>query len=174
MGFGKGGTGAIIRQNESVSLGTLANNTALKLTNGVTLTEDFRILKSEIIALYRGLTTGEGEGLMLGICNGELSVAEIAEALTVDGPGDRNDRVNQEQAERAVWIIATPGFGTGAVGASQVNLKGPNGSTIIEWKKRWTFSDPEGWDFFVFNLGTALTTGGNCNLLATNYGVWVT
>ncbi len=108
---------------------------------------------------------------MLGICNGELSVAEIAEALTVDGPGDRNDRVNQEQAERAVWIIGTPDA-TG--GGTQFNLKGQNGSTIIEWKKRWTFSDPEGWDFFIFNLGTALTTGGNANLLATNYGVWVT
>ncbi len=152
-------------------MGTLANNTAIKLSNGVALSEDFRVLKSEVIAILRGLVPDQGEGLMLGICNGELTVAEIAETLTTDGPGDRNDRVNQERAERAVWIIGTPSV---ISSDTTTNMVGQNGSTLIEWKKRWTFSDPEGWDFFIFNLGTALTTGANVNLLATNYGVWVT
>ncbi len=171
MGFGKGGTGVIIRQVESVALATLANNTALKLTGGITLTEDFRMLKSEITCLVRGLTSTEGEGLLLGICNGELTAAEIAEAIVVDGPGDRNDRVAQERAERAVWIVASLDM---LGGSTQANFKGQQGSTLIEWKKRWTFSDPEGWDFFIFNMGLALTTGANVNLRATNYGVWVT
>ncbi len=107
MGFGKNKTGAILRSNQTVALGTLVNNTAIKLTSPVTLQEDFRVLRADVVCHGTTVTQGEGTGLVLGACNGELSVAEIGETLLADGPADRNDRLVQERAERKVDLISS-------------------------------------------------------------------
>ncbi len=170
MGFGKDGKGAMIREIQSVALGTLANVTALKLST-ITLGEDFRILKSEILAKVGGLTAGEGDDLLFGICNAELTVAEISEAIVVDGPTNRNDRDGQEKAERNVKILSSSDQVLSAVDRA---FLGENGGPMIISKHRWTYSDPEGWAFFVFNNGSALQTGATAVAIATHYGVWVT
>ncbi len=171
MGFGKDGRGAIIKERTSVALGTLGQNVVIKVDGApVVLTEDFRILKSEVYAEIIGLTGGEGAGLLLGIANDELTVAEIAEAINLSGPVDRNDRVAQERSERAVWLIsALDELGGATVG----RYHGQQGGPMIEWKKRWTFSNPEGWIFFLFNEDAALTTGATIRIVATHYGVWL-
>jgi len=164
-------TGAIIREHQSQALGTLGADVALIIGGGVTLSEDFRILKSQVSAFVAALTAGEGQGLMLGVANGELSVAEIKECLEADGPTDRNDRELVEKAERQVHIIGmyqADGLGTGGI------FLGKQGEPVIEDKFRWTYSDPEGWNFFVYNAGAALTTGAALTVVATHYGVWVT
>ncbi len=168
MGFGKNNTGAILRSKEAVVLLTLAADTAILFGSGITIGEDFRILKSETVAFVEGLTSGDGDGLMLGMANGDLSVTEIAECLLVDGPTDRNDAVKNERAMRAVWII-------GGINDLQHNFRGKeSGGNIIVHKPRWTFSDPEGWNYFIFNAGLALTTGSTAKLISTIFGVWVT
>ncbi len=172
MGFGKNGTGVIIREQTSKALSTLAANTTILVdTNDLAIGEDFRMLKSEIAAHIEGLTAGEGSGLIFGICNGELSVAEIAEALTNDGPSDRNDRGPQESAERFVKVLSQLDLGQADTkGAFRNDTNGP----IIVAKPQWTFSNPEGWNFFVHNDGpSALTTGATMRLLMTHFGVWV-
>ncbi len=172
MGFGKDGKGAMIRERTTVALSTLAAGTAIKLTGGVTLQEDFRILKSQLTAIVHGLTAGDGVGLLLGICNGELSAAEIAEAINTDGPADRNDRVEQEEAERWVKVL---GALEGAIESTTVMFHNAEGGPIITSKDRWTYSDPEGWAFFVFNAtGSVMSTGANAEVTATHFGVWVT
>jgi len=173
MGFGKQNTGVIIRSTETIALGTLANVTAIKLGSGVTIQEDFRMLKEEIFAVVTGLTAGEGEGLCLGIANGELSVTEIQECLVADGPVDRNDRAAQERAERFVKLFAAVGGDGNASGISRV-MYGEDGGPKIVVKPRWTFSDPEGWDHFVWNNGVALTTGATIRIVVVSYGVWLT
>ncbi len=164
-------TGQILRVRGSTSLGTLGQSIAIKVASDLGLTEDFRLLKSEIVASIGGLSAGDGEGLVLGLANGELSVAEIAECLTVDGPDDRNDRLAHEKAMRAVWLIGH--FVKDEVTTARL-IGSDGGSPVIFKGKPWTFSDPEGWDLFVFNLGAALTTGSSLQVQYSAYGLWVT
>ncbi len=161
----------IIRESAVIALGTLANETAIKVGSGVSLTEDFRILKSEICAFVKGLTAGEGEGLILGIANNEMAVAELAGAITVDGRADRNDRSGKEAAGRWVKLLSMI---DPRIGDLRAVFKNKAGGPIIVSKDRWTYSDPEGWTFFVYNASTALTTGATAIVVATHYGVWVT
>ncbi len=173
MGFGKQGTGQIIREKVSnAALGALAGEDVVKVASDITLAEDFRILKSEITAMVIGLTAGEGDGLVFGMANGELTAAEVEESLEADGPLNRNDAV---ATARALRKVKTLGFSVAAPNANTVMLiQNENGGRLITSKDRWTYSDPEGWDYWVYNLGSTLTTGATMQLLATHYGVWVT
>ncbi len=171
MGFGKDGKGAILRERVvSGALGALAAQDAVAFT-GLVLTEDFRILKSEIIAFVSNLTPPEGSGLIFGIANGDLTAAEIEEAIEAAGPLDRNDRIPTEQAERNVKTLGviTDVSVTGKTNIIRNNEDGP----MIESKHRWTYSNPEGWDWWIYNLGGSLTTGALLQLYAVHYGVWV-
>jgi len=173
MGFGKNNTGALLRENPSVALSTLASGVALKLTGSITPTEDFRMLKAEIGAGITGLTGNEGNQIFFGLCNGELTAAEIEEAIEAVGPTDRNDRLLVERAERFVKILSkTNRFENGQTEREFMN---ESGGPIIVTKPRWTFSNTEGWDWFVYNNGlNALTTGATVRALATIYGLWLT
>ncbi len=163
--------GVIINEIQSVALGTLANETALKLSTITLQSFNFRMMKSLIECFAVGLTAGEGTGLMLGIASNELSVAEIAEALTVDGPTDRNDRVAAERAARAVFIISS--LDEGEVITSSVFHNQTGGPQIVH-KMPWTWVATEGWCFFVFNNSqSAFTTGGTIKLHAKHFGMWV-
>ncbi len=96
MGFGKDGKGTIILQEDTITLLTLADNTALLQDNtgNLTLADDFRVLKMEYFAT---ITSGLAEGpIYFGVCNGELSIAEIKEALIQTGPLNRNDAARNE------------------------------------------------------------------------------
>lgn len=171
--------GKIITQVQTVALLTLADQAALALDQ-ITISEDFRILKSEICAGIINLDDDENvQGLLFGIANGELSDAEIAQAITSQGPLDRNDRLAAERASRWVKILSTAevmfqGHNSGRTTIDAI-FKNQNGGPIIESKDRWTYSDPEGWVFFVFNnSGTALATGATARMTAKHFGVWVT
>lgn len=171
MGFGKNNTGAVLRDSGSVALGALADQACVKV-GGPVLAEDFRILKLLLIAAIDGLTAGEKHNLIIGIANNELNVAEIAACLSAIGPLDRNDRGNQELAERGVFILGTA-VAHNSNEAAQVY--GPDGAPVIVNKHRWTYSNAEGWCFFVYNnTGAALTTGADFRYLSTVFGVWVT
>ncbi len=169
MGFGKDGKGIIIRERTTITLGTLGANTALKQDSPLAILEDFRMIKSEIFASLDGATSVEGDGqIIIGIANDELTAAEIAECLTVDGPLNRNDRVAEEQVMRAVFPLFAIPFKTLA------SQQGIHDNRPFEDTIRWTFSNPEGWTLFAFNMGSsALTTGGVIQLVNKYYGVWV-
>ncbi len=172
MGFGKNGTGAILRSQEEIVLSTLGDITAIKFLSDITIKEDFRVLRQDIFSHITGLTAGEGFGLMLGIANGELSVAEIAGCLLTDGPTDRNDRGKIETAERNVVLLSEI---EPVLSGVTEQFHGENGGPKITSKHRWTYSNPEGWDFFIWNhSGAALTTGATARLIQTTYGLWVT
>ncbi len=169
MGFGKDGKGAILTHADILTLSTLAANTALKQANPLNLDEDFRLIKMELSATLTGLTSGEGP-IHMYLVNDELSVAEVAECLTNAGPQDRNDRLQQERAERAVFLIGQfPG-----IAANEALLGADGQEGIIEKTIRWTFSNPEGWAIVAFNQsGATLTTGGVIRMVMKYFGVWV-
>ncbi len=171
MGFGKNKTGQIIREDNAIALGALGAK-AMVTFPAITVTEDFKLLKSEIFCILDDADIDNGAGLILGIADGELTTAEIVEALSLNGPLDRNDRLNKEQATRPVWPITglKPGTDT-----HPVMRFGPENGQIVHKGKPWTFSSPEGWKFWIYNQGnTAIVTGSTARLIATHYGVWVT
>ncbi len=171
MGFGKDGKGAIIREKvNAAALGALAAEDGIVVSGGVTLGSDFRILKSEIRATVIGLTATEGVGLSIYMANGDLVEADIENCLETNGPTDRNDRDSAENAERWVHLL---GVMSRAVGTEEM-FENDQGGHILVAKPRWSFSNPEGWKYFVYNDGVVLTTGATVELMATHYGVWVT
>jgi len=169
MGFGKDGKGMIILQADIITLANLADGTAVLQDNtaNLTLVDDFRILKQEyFVGLNESIAAGDGP-IYFGVANGELTVAEIAEVLAQTGPLNRNDAARTEQALRQVKILEV--FGPQTAGGGQVPWK--KGS----WNPRWTYSNPQGWNFFAFNQsGGVLVTGNVLRFRAKNFGVWVT
>ncbi len=165
MGFGKDGRGVIIKDTASDnSVASLGARTVVSM-GAIAVTEDFRMLKLQVWVFAELFVTGEA--VLIGIADAELTVAEIAEALDAGGPLDRNDNVANERAMRPVWLFEDEGVGLPS---------GDGAFRFYEWKKRWTFSNPEGWQLFAYNpTGTALSA--NAQLITTQqtaYGVWVT
>ncbi len=172
MGFGKDGKGAIVRsQVAGGALGALGSSDAVAFAS-ITLGEDFRVLKSIVYATIDSLTASEQGLFGLYMCNGALSAAEVEEAIEADGPTDRNDANSRERAERQVHLIGVARKTDAA--AVFIQFESPEGGLIMTDKFRWTYSDPEGWLWAIYNMGTGITTGATLQLRATHYGVWVT
>jgi len=170
MGFGKDGKGVIMRENRSQALGTLAALSALIIGTNLATTERFRMLKAEIWATLTGLTTGEGTGLLFGLADGDLSVAEIEEAIESNGPLGPNDTVTEEQASRAVWLFGAIDRETG----TEAIFENEDGGHMLVLKPRWTFASVKSWNWFVYNMGAAPTTGATIFIRGKSFGVWVT
>ncbi len=93
MGFGKDGKGVIIREGRAQAIGALAAATGFLIATKLATLERFRMLKSEVFASIIGLTGGEGTGLVFGLADGDLTLAEIEEAIELGGPLGPNDIV---------------------------------------------------------------------------------
>lgn len=176
IGFGKDNKGQIITESDTITLLTLANAAAVKQDNPLSITEDFRLIKTELVAHLIDLKATDDVPINLYLADDEMSVAEIAEAIVTGGPLDRNDRLKTEQATRPVFLLGT--FGCDGVNAVDHDLpvmghKGQKG--IIEKTIRWTFSSGTGWTLAAFNMsGGSLTTGTKIRFTAKHFGVWVT
>ncbi len=166
MGFGKDGKGAIIRERVEIDAGALASQASILSTaGGVTLQNDFRIVKTEYTMYSDGAT--DGNNFAVGLADGHLSVTQIAACLTANGPNNSADRPGIELAERPVWILESYGQHSTFNDASLNKM----GEKVF----RWTFNGTDGWNFFIFNpLDGALTTGTEIIILAKHFGVWVT
>lgn len=166
MGFGKDGKGVIIHEDVTIALLTLAGGAVLSAGN-VALQDDFRIIKSEYFARLDGFTVAEGP-LLLVLADAELQDIEIAQACLAQ-PSDRNDNVENERSHRPVFNC---GYFSGNAATGQV---GQSDGRLAEKTIRWTFSDTEGWEWAILNLGSgALSTGAVVAVYAKHYGVWVT
>ncbi len=176
MGFGKDGKGVIVKEKRSITLGALAADDVFVQPSGVLLDGDLRILKSEITAVLRGVTSLEGQGLILYMCNGDLSDADIEANIEGNGPVASNDRDRQEFANR--WVRRV-GITIGStVNETERVFRNKYGGGLLEINPRWTFVRRRtvgdgGWSWAVYNSGVVLTTGVVVDLLATHYGVWV-
>ncbi len=171
MGFGKDKKGVIFEQEDSITLLTLASETALKQDAVPAVTDSLRIIKSEGVAHLQSGTFNEGDGpVRLYLCSDDLSVAEIAEKINsaAGQPLSREDRVGNEQAMRPVFYLGTIRVLASSVGGGQ--------TVLLEWSKtiRWTFGDGKAFTIVAFNMGSgALDTGAIIRFHHTAYGVWV-
>lgn len=167
-GFGKDSKGQILYQDIEVAVGAVSQSTS-KLLDNYDLTEDFRLLKTEIMMMkWSALTAGEGEFATIFLYDGELTEAELTDCITAD-PTDRNDNAKLEQSHRFNKPIGSmtnhPNDNTRAV------LEGYHPGLSIE--PRWTFSAPEGWSIGLYTQ-VAITTGSTFRALLKHFGVWVT
>lgn len=163
MGFGKDGKGIIIYENERAVLGGALNSGIASISIGDVvglLTEDFRLLKVEGAIDIQGLAAGEM--CVVGLADGQLTAAEIQECLAAF-PVNPNDYPAIERSHRPVFLL---GYAAG--------IKN-DGHNLVEFEKtiRWTFSNPDGWMFFLFNPGANHAGALTYILLSKAYGVWV-
>ncbi len=169
MGFGKDGKGVIFRQSLAQSIGTLAADTVLLISTKPAILERFRIIKSEVWATIVAKTDGEQRGMVLGLADGTLTLAEIEEAIESNGPLGPNETVEAEIGMRPMWMFGASVFADGTDGIFLNEDGGPLMSETI----RWTFSRTASWNWFLYNSGVAPTTGSTIKLRAKNFGVWV-
>ncbi len=110
-----------------------------------------RVKKMKVAISYKGKTAGEGP-LLVGVAKGNMSAAEIAEALASDPQGPDNT-VPMEQAQRTVMPLAM----IPAASVASPDDTRWHRSVRFPWKEV-----PEGTDItlWVQNLDTGtLTTG---------------
>ncbi len=171
MGFGKDGKGVIIRESRTQAIGAMSQVVLLIGTKLVTL-ERFRMLKTELFATITGLTAGEGIGLYLGIADGDFTAAEIEAAIESNGPLGPNEAIEEELAERFMTMLGALSVPDQA--QSEATFRNENNGGMMTANPRWTFSRTKSWNFFLYNIGAAVTTGASINIRAKSFGVWVT
>ncbi len=176
MGFGKDGKGAIIREKTTLTLGALAAQDAVQVDSAVLLDQDFRVLKTELTAVIRALTSAEGAGLTLHMVQGILTAAEAEAALEQNAPIRMGERVQMEAAER--WVRRVGITKDGQAQTAVAVFTNAEGGGLLALNPRWTFrrgrtAAEGGWNWMVYNHGVTLTTGASVDIMATHYGVWV-
>ncbi len=176
MGFGKDGKGAIVKEQSTITLAGLAGQDAVGDNSAVILDSDFRILKSDITAVARGMTSLEGQGLILYMAEGDLSTSEAEVNIEQNGPIRLGDQIAEEVASRWVRRVAITIGST--VNETERVFRNKYGGGLLEMTPRWTFRRARtgnlgGWNWVIYNSGTTITTGGIVDLVATHYGVWV-
>ena len=170
MGFGKDGKGVIITEARSQALGTLAAATALIIGTNLATLERFRMLRGEVFASIIGVTSGELNGLVFGIADGDLTLAEIEEAIENGGPLGPNDTVQDAIAMRLVKFIGMTDRETG----TELVFHNHEGGHRMVTKPCWTFARTKSWNWFVYNMGVVPTTGAIVLFRSKSFGVWVT
>ncbi len=177
MGFGKDGKGAIIKEQTTFALTALAGQDLVADDSAVLLDEDFRILKSEVTCVLTGMTSLEGQGLILYMTESDLTSASIEANVEQNGPVSLGDPAAAEVASR--WVRRL-GMTVGpTVNETERVMRNEYGGPLLTIKPRWTFrrrrtAAQGGWNWAIYNDGVTLTVGGTARILATHYGVWVT
>ncbi len=171
MGFGKDKAGVIIYDAVEVDIGALNAQDASNLAsrNGGNMVEDFRMLRMDYwmaIKPAQAVVVLDGP-IIVGVSHGDLTGAEVEEALESIVLGNDNIVAN-EQAMRPVWpleVFIIP------------DADSADNATLVRkgtFKPRWTFPNPAGWRWWVYNNSDAqLVTGTNLNILAKCFGVWL-
>ncbi len=176
MGFGKDGKGAIVKEQTSFTLAALAGQDAVAVSSSVALDMDFRILRSDITAVIRGMTSLEGQGLILYMMEADLTAALAEANIEQNGPNRLGQQVEEEIASR--WVRRV-GITLGpTVNETERVIRNKYGGGLLELEPRWTFrrarTEAEGgWSWLMYNSGITITTGAIVDILATHYGVWV-
>ncbi len=176
MGFGKDNKGAIIKEQTLITLAALAADDLVMNDSLVVLDQDLRILRSDITAVVRGVTSLEGQGLILYMVEGVLAASTTEANIEQNGPNRRGDQIGEEVASR--WVRRV-GITLGpTVNETERVFRNKYGGGLLELTPRWTFTRARtgtegGWNWAVYNSGATLTTGATVDLIATHYGVWV-
>ncbi len=150
--------------NAQITLGTTGDGAAVLANLIAALTEDIWVHSVDLTWALRGLTSGEVP-IQVGISQGDLTAAEVVEAVTASptGPGDI---IANEHARRPVRISGQ----FGDVGTDQTLAHGE----MIRTKARFLVSDGKAFNAWALNrTGAAYTTGAVVRVTGRLYGRWL-
>ncbi len=158
-------TGSVLDQS-AIALGTLAAG-ALLSSSGPAMTRGGKIISATLQGGLRGITEGEGP-IMWGIAQADLSDAEIEEFLELEGPLAPSQVTESEIASRGrrIRVLGTVGIGHSSCVINMHNHK-MSGLRFSEASET-----TNGWKWWVYNLGAALTTGSTLELFAKLFTQW--
>ncbi len=171
LGFGKDGTGVIITDSDVITLATLANNTVIKQAAPLAFTDRFRLIKATAIVTLKGITVGEGP-ILFGLASNSLSIAEIASAISANGPLSKQAGSEQNNAEFPVWTLGS--FPSLIAGVEYLQATKVQPGRIMD-TIRWTFGvdTSPGYCWWAQNRsGGSLQTGGVITVESKMFGVW--
>ncbi len=153
-----------LKVNAILTLGALGLETAI--TQALTvLADDFWVQSADLAWTIRLLTSLEGP-VALGLANGDLSVAEIKEAINAS-PVSRSDIIAREQARRPIREVGQVSADSDG-GVLQLNDGQPVRTSVKMYLAEGTELNA-----FAFNqTGVALTTGAIVRIWGTLYGTW--
>ncbi len=158
----------------NVALATLASRAAVIInTQFATPTNAFLCKRMRFFAQLQNRSTQDDGPILVGACNGDADVSEIAAAMNernVNGPDDVTSMLDQDTAwvvyQNTVVPMVIRGDQTfGQASPTWMNFGGKNGIPIQEGS---------GMALFAYNSGEgALTTGSTVNGIAQVQGVWL-
>lgn len=136
--------------NNTISLGTLADQTAVKATLATLASGGF-IVAADLMWAIRDVVSGEGP-IEVGVAHGDYSVTELKEALEASASADPGDLVAREHARRLLRKSGFfPGFSTEEV---------LNDGRVKRTKVRFALADGSTLAAYAYNRsGAALTVG---------------
>ncbi len=160
----KENTGSV-QQGTEVALGTLP------LATGILLVSPVMVRGGSMISVrgshvIRGLTAGDGP-FMIGVVNGDLSLAELEEYLETEGPTHPDDTTKVE--------IASRGRKVRTLGLAMPTAEGKAAAFMMKDLplKGLRFSEESaGWNWWLYNRGVAMTTGATWNVLSSVFVRW--
>lgn len=154
----------------SQALGTLSSNTALIIANDFTtaFTKGALLKNFECFVAWRAATSGEGP-ILMGLCNGDLTVAEITSAIADNSldPFDHTNMLASAEKLGVYWetFFIVDRMEENGSAHHKVSLGGGKGIPVGEEK---------GFQLFAISLdGGSLTTGSSLRGMYRVQGVWL-
>lgn len=135
--------------NTNLSLASLLANTLVG-TAALTPSQNVRLVKFDWKAAVHSVTSWET--IVWGIADGDLTDAEIEEALESGGL-DFGDKIAREKVSRAVFPLGILGGGTAGKFLDEGTHEQP-----------WTYLEDKGFKFWALNVGTTGFTAGGQTL----------
>ncbi len=148
---------------DSTNLLTLANQTAILADSALVMTRGGRLISSRGTISIRDITPGDGPW-MCGVMSKALTLALLTGFLENAGPVSPTEISKMEIATRGSRIrtigVLTP-VGDGSVAALYMDNHGLSGLRFAE--------ESAGWNWWLYNLGKAMTTGASWNVAAQSF-----
>ncbi len=172
MGFGKDGRGNILYESaiNEASIGAIVSRDVIELTGSFheALEEDFRMLKCDYwiaISPAQAIVVEDGP-ILVGLAAGNLAAGDIEGAIE-SIPLNQN-HLSLENTNRPVWPLEMFQMTDPDAGSQSESVR--KGS----FNPKWTFNNPDGWTWWVYNVGAqTLTTGSAVTIFAKMYGMWL-
>ncbi len=160
----KENTGSVMDKS-SITLGTLAQSTSI-LSAGPAMKRGGRLLSTSSRGGINGLTAGDGP-LIWGLMNSDLSQSELEAYLELEGPTSPSDVTATETASRGKRIRIL-----GSLGQNHeiIDLEPNHSLSGLQFSEE--DETTTGWTTFIYNLGPALTTGAEFDVLHELFVRW--
>ncbi len=127
------------------------------------MTRGGKMLSTRTCVSLKALTAGDGP-LVFGVCSKSLTLAQLEAYLEASGPVSPSQQADMELASRGKLLRI--------LGILQARGDGTTASLFLENRslQGLKFSEESaGWNWFVYNIGVAMTTGASAVVLGSTF-----